>query len=218
MLEAKKVVKIANTLDRAYLRRTFAQLNELPEIKLKVNIEFSDDVIENALGISFVNQINSIPEEDFDRLCKDNMFPKEAEKLYLVLTGQTKPEQYMISKVKFTKKSKERKVIRIDLHEPEPPAPKYLPPTKKPKAAKGVQPDNGQPDRNAFNMKRGTISYKIAEMIMKNKYTIKEIVKAVERPDPFVYAVMRRMKENKDYYLFDELSAGRKVIGCEKKR
>lgn len=218
MIGARKVEGIANKLDRLWLKRVFQMVNEMKLTKHQLDTDFSDDYYEPGLGVSFVTKINSIPEEMFQKLCNSNLFPKEVEKLYLVLTGQKKPEHYMELKYDLKKKKKPiNEIQRVKIKKED---------DSETKSKRGVKTTvekikELKPIRdecNVFNMKEGTISYDIAYMIMQNKYTIKEIANKVGKPDPYIYQVIKRMKKHPGYVLFDERSAGRKIIGCEKKK
>lgn len=226
MIEKSKVEKIANKLDRTWLRRVFQMINEMGLTKHQISTDFSDEYYESSLGISAVTKINSIPEDDFQKMCEHNKFPKEVEKLYLVLTGQKKPEHYMEIKYTLKKRKITNDMPRVPVEGEKKPRKKREQVPETPKKKRGVKSTEERiselkPIRdgcNEFNMKEGTISYNIAYMIMQNKYTIQEIAERTGKTDPYVHQVISRMKKHPNYIVFDERSAGRKIIGCEKRK
>jgi hypothetical protein len=232
------VSTIANTLDRFYLKSTFQKLNTLEEVKLKVKTDFSDtDYIPN-LGDSFCVQVNSIPEDDFNRLCDSGQFPKEVERLYLCLTNQAQPDVYMLAKCKFKKKSKNKKperMSRVEIEIPKevPKEPEIKPeprPIRK-KVVKKELPDTGEKRprgrpkqskdsdeiRDEFGFRSGTTSSTIAGLIAKNRFTIHEIADRVMKDVSFVHVIISKIKKTKQWNVFDEIRNNRKVIACERK-
>jgi hypothetical protein len=147
-----------------------------------------------------------------------------------VLTGQAKPDVYMLSKQKFkrTRSKKVQKINRIETQPVEVVVAEEEKPKKKPgRKPKAVEPvpiatvepkpqETEETGKNFYGMRYGTLSARIAEMIEKNRFTAKEISERIDKPAAYVSGIIIRMEKSKKAKVYFEIKNGRRVLCVER--